>query len=344
MKERFVMVVMRAGKVPPDVLTECVFPYLGASDSDVLLGPGIGRDAAILRIGRQVAVASTDPITGAVQQIGAYALHICANDVATLGIRPRWFLATILLPEGAGALLLKTIMTQMHAAAKALNVAIVGGHSEMTPGLQRPIVVGFMLGVAERGRYVTSSNAKPDDVIILTKGVGIEGTAILAAERAEKLRRHLGDSLLERAQKFVTKLSVVPEALQAMKTGAVTAMHDPTEGGVANGLHELADASKLGFIIRRDALIVHEETQRICAVLQANPLDLISSGAMLIAVRPRRADRVIAVLKEAGISASILGRLVKDSTMRAIVEPDGSQVPLPQPTEDALWAALVKPL
>jgi len=338
------MVIMRVGKVPPDVLTECVFPYLGASDSDVLLGPGIGRDAALIRIGRQVAVASTDPITGAVQQIGAYALHVCANDVATLGIRPRWFLATILLPEGADALLLKTIMTQMHAAARALDVAIVGGHSEVTPGLQRPIVVGFMLGVAERGRYVASSNAKPGDAIILTKGVGIEGTAILATERAEKLRHYLSDSLLKDAQKFMTKLSVVPEALLAMKTGAVTAMHDPTEGGVANGLHELAEASKLGFIVRRDALIVHEETRRICAVLQANPLDLISSGAMLIAVQPREAERVIAVLKQAGISASILGRLLKDSTMRTVVEPDGSQASLPQPSEDALWAALVKPL
>jgi len=121
-------------------------------------------------------------------------------------------------------------------------------------------------------------------------------------------------------------------------------MHDPTEGGVANGLHELADASKLGFIIRRDALIVHEETRRICAVLQANPLDLISSGAMLMAVQPRKADRVVAVLKEAGIPASILGRLVKDATVRAIIEPDGSQAPLPQPTEDALWEALVRPL
>jgi hydrogenase expression/formation protein HypE len=344
MKERSSMVIVRAGKVPPDLLTECVFPYLGASDSDVLLGPGIGRDAAILRVGRQVVVASTDPITGAVHQIGAYALHVSANDIATLGTRPRWFLVTILLPEGAGASLLKAIMTEMHATAQALNVAIVGGHTEITPGLRRPIVVGFMLGVAERGRYVTSSGAKPNDAIVLTKGVGIEGTAILATERAEQLRRRLSGSLLERAQKFVEKLSVVPEALQAMKTGAVTAMHDPTEGGVANGLHELADASRVGFVIRRDALIIQEETQQICAVLGANPLDLISSGAMLIATQPRKADEVVVSLKEAGISASVLGTLVKDPTTRVIIEPDESRVALPQPKEDALWKALTKTL
>jgi hydrogenase maturation factor len=235
-------------------------------------------------------------------------------------------------------------MTQMHAAARTLNVAIVGGHSEVTPGLHRPIVVGFMLGVAERGRYVTSSNAKPNDAIILTKGVGIEGTAILATERAEQLRHHLSKPLLEHAQKFVTMISVVPEALMAMQTGAVRAMHDPTEGGVANGLHELADASRLGFIVHRDALIVHEETRRICSILQVDPLNLISSGAMLIAVESRQADKVVAVLNGAGISGAILGRLVNDSAVRIIVEPDGSQVPLPQPTEDALWEALVRPL
>jgi hydrogenase maturation factor len=264
--------------------------------------------------------------------------------VAAQGIRPRWFLASILLPEGADKSLLKSIMKQMHDAALNLSVAIVGGHSEITPGLHRPLVVGFMLGIAERGRYVASSNAKSNDAIILTKGVGIEGTAILATERGEELHHHLSSTLLERAQKFITRISVVPEALKAMETGAVTAMHDPTEGGVANGLHELADASRLGFIINRDALIIHEETRQICTILQADPLNLISSGAMLIAVQSRKAEKVVAVLKEAEIFSSILGRLVDDPAVRVIVETDGSQVPLPQPTEDALWAALTRPL
>ena len=142
------MPVFSAGKVPPEVLKQYVFPYLGSRDPDILHGPGIGRDAALIRVGRNVVAATTDPITGAIHHIGAYALHICANDVATFGIRPRWFLATILLPEGAQANDVQSIMSAMHSAAQRLDVAIIGGHTEITAGLTRPIVVGFMLGVA----------------------------------------------------------------------------------------------------------------------------------------------------------------------------------------------------
>jgi hydrogenase expression/formation protein HypE len=335
---------MRTGKVPPKILEEYVFSYLGASDPAVIYGPGIGRDAALIQIGRQVTVATTDPITGVVEHIGAYAIKICANDVATFGIRPRWFLATILLPEDAKSELLRTIMQSMHNAAKDLQIAIVGGHSEITTGLTRPIVVGFMLGVAEKGRYVTSADAKPGNVLILTKGVGIEGTAILASERKDDLSLHLPSSLIKRAQMFVNKISVVDDGLKAMATGAVTAMHDPTEGGVANGLHEMADASKLGFIINRKALKIHDETHQICNLLGLDPLNLISSGAMIIAAKSSKVNEVLRALQESGIQSSIIGKLVEDPAIRLIIEPDGSKTPLQQPTEDALWDALIKPL
>ncbi len=335
---------MRTGKVPPKILEECVFSHLGASDPSVIFGPGIGRDAALLQIGRNVTVATTDPITGVVEHIGDYAIKICANDVVTFGIRPRWFLATILLPEGAQPELLQTIMHSMDKAAKKLQIAIVGGHSEITPGLTRPIVVGFMLGIAEKGRYVTSADAKPGNVLILTKGVGIEGTAILATDRADDLRPHLPASLIKSAQMFIKRISAVDDGLKAMATGAVTAMHDPTEGGVANGLHELADASNLGFIVKRDALTIHEETHQICNLLSLDPLNLISSGTMLIAAKASKANEVLSVLKEAGIQSSIIGQLVEDPAIRLIIEPDGSKKTLPQPSEDALWQALIKPL
>jgi len=335
---------MRTGKVPPKILEECVFSYLGASDPAVIYGPGIGRDAALLQIGRHVTVATTDPITGAMKNIGAYAIKICANDVATFGIRPRWFLATILLPEGAKPELLRTIMQSMHTAAKDLQIAIVGGHSEITLGLARPIIVGFMLGVAERGRYVTSSGAKPNNNLILTKGVGIEGTAILATDREYDLSRHLPSSLIKRAQMLFDKISVVDDGLKAMATGAVTAMHDPTEGGVTNGLHELADASNLGFIVNRSALTIHEETLRICNLLNLDPLNLIASGAMIIAVKASKTNEVISVLQKSGIQSSNIGKLVEDPSIRLIIEPDGSKITFPQPSEDALWQALTKPL
>ncbi|MFX1577773.1 MAG: AIR synthase family protein [Promethearchaeota archaeon] len=338
------MPILPTGKVPPKILEKTVFPFLGAADSDVIHGPGIGRDAALVRVERKVIVATTDPITGAVQNIGAYVIHICANDIATFGIRPRWFLATILLPENAESHMLEKIMVSMHSAAESLNVSIIGGHTEVTPELKRPIIIGFMLGVSDHNQYVASTQAKSGNSIILTKGVAIEGTAILATEREKLLRERLGTELVTRAQQYVHKISVVPEAIKAMETGAVTAMHDPTEGGVANGLHELADASELGFIVDRSKLVIHEETTRICDLFDINPLNLIGSGAMLIAVEEKNAPKVIQILKEEGISASIIGRLVKDPTQRKIIESDGSMKSLVQPTKDALWEALSKPL
>ena len=335
---------IRAGKVPQKILEKFVFPYLGVADADVVHGPGIGRDAALVRVGQRIVVATTDPITGAVEKIGAYALHICANDVATFGIRPRWFLATILLPENSKPNVLREIMASMHSAAQSLNVSIIGGHTEVTPDLTRPIVIGFMLGFAEGEQYVTSTSAQAGNTLILTKGVAIEGTAILATERAKDLSKHLSPSLLTRAQQFIDKLSVVPDALEAMKINAVTAMHDPTEGGVANGLHELADASGVGFIINRDALIIHEETRLICEILEIDPLTLIASGAMIIAAKEERASNVISALRENNISASIIGQLVTDSSVRLFKEPDGSETPLLLPKEDAIWQALKKRL
>lgn len=338
------MPVYRAGKVPPSILEKDVFPFLGAADPDVLHGPGIGRDAALIRVGRKVMVATTDPITGAVKNIGAYALHICANDVATFGINPRWFLATILLPEETNHAILREIMNSMHIAANELEVSIIGGHTEITPGLSRPIVVGFMLGVTDENHYVTSTSAQSGNKLILTKGIAIEGTAILATERKTELLQHLDQSILTRAQQFFKLLSVVPDALKAMTTGAVTAMHDPTEGGVANGLHELAEASGLGFIIDKSTLIIHEETRKICEVLEIDPMNLIASGAMLIAVQSNKSTAVIQALRKGGISAEIIGELVRDSNIRVITGEDGAQQPLEQPKQDALWEALVKPL
>ncbi|MFX1509041.1 MAG: AIR synthase family protein [Promethearchaeota archaeon] len=330
------------GKVSSKLLEKTVFPFLGADDSDVLHGPGIGRDAALVRVGREVVVATTDPITGVVRNIGAYVVHICANDVATFGIRPRWFLATILLPEKAKSQMLKQIMGSMHSAAQELGVSIIGGHTEVTADLHRPIIIGFMMGIAEENKYVTSTQAQPDNSIILTKGVAIEGTAILATEREKLLRSELSDSVIDCAQQFIQRINVVPEALKAMETGVVTAMHDPTEGGIANGLHELADASELGFIVDRSKLVIHKETNQICQLLKIDPLNLISSGAMLMAVESEHASTVIKALEDEGISASIIGRLVEDVNQRTIIENDGTVTPLLQPETDALWEALSK--
>jgi hydrogenase maturation factor len=338
------MPTLPLGKVPPKILQKYVFPFLGVEDAKVFHGPGIGRDAALIRVGQHVVVASTDPITGAVHNIGAYVVHICANDVVTFGIRPRWFLATILLPEDSQVKELEDIMASMHSTAKGLKVSIIGGHTEVTPDLKRPIIIGFMLGLADQNQYVTSTQAQPGNAIILTKGAAIEGTAILATERAKILQQKLGDSLVDRAQQFIQKISVVPEAITAMSTGAVRAMHDPTEGGVSNGLHELADASGLGFIVDRSKIVIPEETQQICRIFDINPLDLIASGAMLMAVEEKQTSEVLTALQKEKINATVIGRFVANPSQRTIIDLDGSIKKLKQPTEDALWKALQKPL
>ena len=329
-----------AGKVPPEVLEEIVFKRLGVESGDVLLGPSKGEDGAVVRVGGEVIVSSMDPITGAVERLGWLAVNINANDVATFGIKPRFFSSCILLPSGAESGVLREICDQIDSAAKKLGIAVIGGHSEVTPGLKHPIVVGYALGVAEDGRYVTSGGAEAGDVIILTKGAGIEGTAILASERRERLSKELGEEVVKAAESFYDLISVVEDALTAFKAGGVTAMHDPTEGGVAGGIHEIADASGLGFEVFEEKIPVAPETSMICSYFNVDPLQLIGSGALLISVKPEYAGKVLDALESRGIRASKIGRFLPDPEKRVLVRGDGRVAELVRPVSDHLWKAL----
>ncbi|ASJ07168.1 AIR synthase family protein [Thermococcus pacificus] len=326
------------GKIPPEKLKELVFSRLGAPGERVLIGADLGIDAAAIDFGDKVLVASTDPITGAEENIGFYAVHVNANDVATFGARPKWFLVSILLPEGSDERTLEQIMEDLHASASKLGIAIVGGHTEVTPGLKRPIVVGTMLGEVEKGKLVTSNGAKPGDAIILTKWAGLEGTSIIASERSEELEREFGKDFVERAKSFIDMISVVEDALTASEVG-VHAMHDPTEGGIANGLHEMADAAGLGFAVYADKIPIRDETRRICEFYGLTPLALISSGALMISAPGEKAGKVVAALMEKGINASVVGEFVKDPERRVLIE-NGEERPLERPESDELWKVL----
>ena len=234
------------GKIPIEILKEVVFKNLGAPRSEVILGPAAGVDGAVLDVGNKNAIVSMDPITGAVERIGWESINVNANDVATFGVEPAFFFSCLMLPENADSKIVETISKQMHSAAKELGIAIVGGHCESTPGLANPIVVGCIMGLTEKGKYVTAAGAKAGDKLILTKSAGIEGTAILATDREEQLKKVLSPSILESAKGFYNQISVVKDALTAYKAGGVHAMHDPTEGGILNGIHEMADAAGLG--------------------------------------------------------------------------------------------------
>ncbi len=332
---------MLPGKVPPDILKKIVFSHLGVLDPSVLLGPRLGEDASLIQIGDNVIVASTDPITGSVEDIGWLVVHVNANDIATFGVAPRWLLVSIMLPSGYRPLELAKIMKQIDDASRALGIAVVGGHSEITERIDQPIIVGFMLGVTEKNHYVTASGARPDDAILLTKTVAIEGTAILATEGRAMLSKSIGIDVTRRGRKLREQISVVKDGVTAFATGHIHAMHDPTEGGLAGGVHELCDASNVGFEISSDDIPISNPTRLICENLGINPLELISSGSMLMSCSSEKADEVIRVLKSEGIAATRIGTIVSNPNHRKILIGDSS-VDMPRPKSDALWAALKK--
>jgi hydrogenase expression/formation protein HypE len=328
------------GKIPIDILKDVVFKNLGAERSEVVLGPSAGVDGAILDVGTKNTIISMDPITGAVERIGWEAININANDVATFGVEPAFFFSCIMLPENADSKIVETISAQMHQAAKELGIAIVGGHCESTPGLANPIVVGCIMGLTEKGKYVTAAGAKSGDKIILTKSAGIEGTAILATDREEQLKKVFSQPILDGAKHFYNQISVVKDALTAYRTGGVHAMHDPTEGGILNGIHEMADAAGLGARVFEEKIIIEPETAKICRFYEIDPLQLISSGALLIAAEPQAADKIMDSLAQEHIYADIIGEFNPTPNKRILMHADESAEMLPRPVSDHLWLAL----
>jgi len=317
-----------------------VFKNLGAERSEVLLGPAAGVDGAVLDVGNKNAIVSMDPITGAVERIGWEAININANDVATFGVEPAFFFSCLLLPENADSKIVEIISTQMHAAAKKLGIAIVGGHAESTLGLTNPIVVGCVMGLTEKGKYVTAAGAKTGDKLILTKSAGIEGTAILATDREEQLKKVFNDTILENAKNFYNQISVVKDALTAYKSGGVHAMHDPTEGGVLNGIHEMADAASLGIRVFEEKINVEPETAKICRYYEIDPLQMISSGALLIAAEPKAASKIVDALCQEHIYADVIGEFNPNPNKRIFMHKDDSAEMLPRPLSDHIWMAL----
>ena len=328
------------GKVPIDVLKQVVFKNLGVTRKEVVLGPSAGFDGAVIDVGNKSLIVSMDPITGALERIGWLAVNVNANDVSTFGVEPAFLFSCILLPEGADRRTVENICIQMNKAAKDLGMAIVGGHCEVTPKLVNPIVVGCAMGMTEKGNYVTAAGAKQGDKLLLTKSAGIEGTAIIASDREKQLKKAITPQTLDSAKRFFDNISVVKEAIIAFKTGGVNAMHDPTEGGLDGGIHEMADASRLGVKIFEEKIPISHETVEICRYFEIDPLQLISSGALLISAKPRFANTIIRSLLRSGIQASIIGHFLENPKERFLVRKDGTMQTLPRPASDHLWQVI----
>ena len=302
---------LRPGKLPPDLL-ERFLGGLRTVEKRVLLGPNVGEDSAFISFGSSTLIAKSDPITFATDRIGWYAIQVNANDIAASGGTPKWFLSTLLLPEDEKVSNVKVIFEQMREAADELGVTIIGGHTEITGGLTRPIIAGTMLGEAAPSETVKTSSAEPGDDIILTSGIAIEGTAILAREcKKELLAAGVSENEIKKAANLLDTpgISIVKPAHVAMSTGQITAMHDPTEGGLAGAIDELARASGTGVVIDDDAVLILDETKIICEALCIDPWGLIASGSLIITTHPDGSPKVIRALRQAGIEASMIGRI-----------------------------------
>ncbi len=333
--------VLPVGKLPLEHLRS-LLKHLPKHDPRLLIGPQMGEDAAVINQGDRYLVVGTDPITFATEHIGRYAVHVNANDIAVLGARPLWFLVVMLLPEGrATPELAETIMADIGTACEELGVTLGGGHTEITQGLGRPILVGQMLGEVAPNRLVRKTRIAIGDQILLTRGVAIEGTAILARERSELLRNRVDADLLAHAACFLVDpgISVVSAALAAADVGeTVHAMHDPTEGGLATGLAELVMPAGLGLRVIREHIPVFPETDAICRALALDPLKLLASGALLIAVAPHGADSVLAAVTRAGVQVTMIGE-VRPPSEGIMIVTNGVTEPLTPPERDEIARA-----
>ncbi len=323
------------GKLKHDFLKELLPTHDGSTS--LVVGPRIGEDAAVIALGDNYLVATSDPITFATEDIGWYVVCVNSNDIAAMGAVPKWLLVTLLLPEDATTpAMVRDIMTQLTQACTEFDIALCGGHTEVTPAVTQPVVIGQMMGITDKNALFTSADTRVGDTLILTKGIGIEATAIIARECEVQLREKYDDLFLEQANQYLTHpgISVLKDAQTAIATGGVHAMHDVTEGGVATAAYELATAAGLGVVVYSDKLLgspvlYSNITRALCDMFKLNPLGIISSGSMLIASEPEKGEAICQALDKESISADIIGTFLPSEDGLWLEDATGTQQPLP---------------
>ncbi len=326
---------MEIGKVPPETLNRIVLNpinHFAVKRDDVFLRPKTGEDCSAVIFGEELCVLSADPITGAEQDMGYIAVHINCNDIVSSGAEPIGILLTILLPEGSSEKILSDIMEGAYEAAKEIGIEILGGHTEVTAVVNKPVISAAVIGRTDKHNFIATGGAKVGQDVIMTKWAGLEGTVILAKEYEAILSDKIEQHLLEKAKSMRGFLSVIKESIIAKHMGA-TALHDVTEGGILGAVWEVAECSNTGILIDLDKIPVKEETKAICQAGQISPYELISSGSMIITTF--EGEKLVSMLKEKGIESAIIGKITEKE--RQIIK-DGHILPLNQPKSDALYA------
>ena len=309
---------MPLGKPPREILENIILRNTGKRDPRVILPPKPGEDAAAIDLGNgKLLVVHPDPITGAEKRLGTLAINVAANDIASTGAPPQWFTLTLILPPSRGVDFLETVMREAHQALEKLGASLVGGHTEWSEAVERPVAVATAMGVTSLDRLVPTGGGRPGDALVVSKPLALEATAI-AAEDLEKMLKARGVPLwaLEEARSYWDMISVVPEALALAERGLVNAMHDPTEGGLLAGVVEMAQASGLGAIVHLDKVPLTRASEAILGALEVDPLRSLSSGSLLAAVPPGKLEEALGVLRSLGLSPAVVGELVEDPAGR----------------------------
>lgn len=302
---------MKIGKIPENVLKRSVLKQVKTKRDEVIPKCGIGEDCAAIKLAPgEVFVTSVDPITGTAEDVGALSIQVTVNDLASSGAEPVGVLLSVLLPPETEERELKEMMRQVEEACERISIQVLGGHTEVTTAVTRPVVTVTGVGKVQEGRLVSTAGARPGQDIVVSKWIGIEGTSIIAKEKEEELRERFPQDFIDRAKNFDNDILVLEDSRAALKSG-VSAMHDVTEGGIFGALWELAEASGIGLSIDLKKLPIRQETVELCEVFGLNPYMLISSGCMLMA-----ADNgydLVRALKERGICGTVIGKATEGS-------------------------------
>lgn len=334
--------LLDSGKLPGPLLSNLIERYRTAPDASVIVAAGYGRDAAAIEIGGEMLIVKSDPITFAIESAAHYLVAVNANDIACMGGTPRWMTVVALLPENKTTRAhVEELFRDLKIACDGLGISVLGGHTEVTLGIDRPLLIGTMLGTVGPEGVLTPGQAIDGDDLYLTKWAGIEGTALLARERTEQLTSALGPVLVRAAAKLLRSpgISIVKDARALRSVPGLRAMHDPTEGGVATAIHEMADASKLGAEIIASAIPVLPETRAISDYYELDPFGMLSSGALLLAVAPEHRDEMQDAAASAGLPIAQIGRMTSPEQGITIIR-DSGVTTLPRYDRDEITRVL----
>jgi len=326
---------VNTGKISNEFLKNRIISNLRRKRRDVLLGPGVGRDCAVLEFGDELCIVSSDPITGAVNRMGYIGVHICCNDIATTGAEVIGVTLTILAPPSTAMSDIEQVVIDAECAARELNIDILGGHTEITDTVTKMVICLTAIGKVSRHKLVSFAGAKVGDDIVITKKAGMEGTAILAYDREELLKKHFPADVIDRAKSYMNQISVIKEGRIAGEFG-VHGMHDATEGGVLGAIWEASEAMGMGVEVETDKIPIAPETQVISGFFGIDPLRLISSGCMVV-ITPN-GSQLVEIFKDNGIDAAVVGRVI-DGNDKWLITQKG-RIPLMPPEADQLYKAL----